>query len=954
MSKRRNLAACTASNLPEEIMSEILLLLPARSILRFRVVCRSWAALLSSAGFTDAYAAKANARARRADRFVFFAPSPDCCSVVAYTCGRGAVAAEPLFTVDHVRADFLCLSGKPCHGAMLFSDTRSGTYWVCNPSTGECIPLPKQHRGLKESSAGLAYDDRTKQHKVVHLFKDKRYFGGCEVYTLRDPSRQWRPAKQDVQLLGAAILKLVLATEDLVTKVPPVFAKGCLHWLAYQDSLDKDPGLDAILCFSVTTETFTRLNAPASVHVAAEYRELDEDLPAVPMHLAELEGSLCLVHDLRRRGQGSSCWLDVWMLKDHASSEWSLDYRIHVAPLLTRDVQVSPRFITVLGCCSGGGITAANMQDNKKKKILVATSQHQAYTYDPDKGDVQLVLSAHQTDTWIGRKETPAALWLGLYEDSLVQIGCESHQDKEVLSAVTEILVRLPVKSITQSMLVCRQWCSLIESESFVKSHMSSPERPKKILMANNGRARHAFFHFAQVEDWLQSPALAGTLVNNMLICSKPCQGLNLISTINDDFLCNPSTGAIQCLGRLGKSHFTPPPPIHRHHRRHAFSVGRTIGFGFDKSTGDHVAVEIGYICGALACMIKTSSEKHWSCIGKPPRPVTDMPPAHVDGKLYWMSEPAHERLVLVFDISTRAFGILPCEPCSGNDNSRHAFLVELNGTLSVVVVSAGTEEMNIWMVSKHNSTWVCAYKICLDKQPDYSLKAGRVVMPVDMDGDNGRILLNTGRALGFYDTKTGALDTLYSLDQLKLPHSNFAFPVLCQESLARIQDDQLPIRVAPSVGDQGFRPCEHPEHAEATSGQGRLLLLRCEGGGGCLDVGAIYRSCCRRLFCESCHRRCVEHCQIDALRRDPMLPANNFDATMISLNTTLPFCHPSVPGPEYCYYYTAVDGDVVLHVFMCLRDYIQGKQSCRWAECGYRREGRVVKETWVRRYLTL
>ncbi|KAM0827575.1 hypothetical protein ACQ4PT_068117 [Festuca glaucescens] len=326
--------------------------------------------------------------------------------------------------------------------------------------------------------------------------------------------------------------------------------------------------------------------------------------------------------------------------------------------------------------------------------------------------------------------------------------------------------------------------------------------------MANNGRARHAFFHFAQVEDWLQSPALAGTLVNDMLICSKPCQGLNLISTINDDFLCNPSTGAIQCLGRLGKSHFTPQPPIHRHHRRHTFSVGRTIGFGFDKSTGDHVAVEIGYICGALACMVKTSSEKHWSCIGKPPRPVTDMPPAHVDGKLYWMSEPAQERLVLVFDISTRAFGILPCEPCSGNDNSRHAFLVELNGTLSVVVVSAGTEEMNIWMVSKHNSTWVCAYKICLDKQPDYSLKAGRVVMPVDMDSDNGRILLNTGRALGFYDTKTGALDTLYSLDQLKLPHSNFAFPVLCQESLARIQDDQLPIRVAPSVRDQGFRPC--------------------------------------------------------------------------------------------------------------------------------------------------
>ena len=49
--KRSKQAPCTAASLPEEIVSEILLLLPTRSILRFCAVCRSWGALLSSPAF---------------------------------------------------------------------------------------------------------------------------------------------------------------------------------------------------------------------------------------------------------------------------------------------------------------------------------------------------------------------------------------------------------------------------------------------------------------------------------------------------------------------------------------------------------------------------------------------------------------------------------------------------------------------------------------------------------------------------------------------------------------------------------------------------------------------------------------------------------------------------------------------------------------------------------------
>ena len=73
--------------------------------------------------------------------------------------------------------------------------------------------------------------------------------------------------------------------------------------------------------------------------------------------------------------------------------------------------------------------------------------------------------------------------------------------------------------------------------------------------------------------------------------------------------------------------------------------------------------------------MLKTSKTYAWTCVGNPPppppqpqMPVTDMPTALVDGTLYWVGEetqataPSQRVVIVEFGISTRAFGILPCE----------------------------------------------------------------------------------------------------------------------------------------------------------------------------------------------------------------------------------------------------------------------------------------------------
>jgi hypothetical protein len=165
-------------------------------------------------------------------------------------------------------------------------------------------------------------------------------------------------------------------------------------------------------------------------------------------------------------------------------------------------------------------------------------------------------------ETSIGpQKEAPVELVLGLYEDSLVRIDGGA-DPQEMSSTVAHVLLRLPLESIAQSKLLGREWRTLIESESFVAAH-ASIKRLRRILIATNGRARRSFFRFAPLQRWLRgSPAyLADSLaVDSKIVCSsKPCHGLNLISTSTDDYLCNPCTGAIECLGIRGRSRFCTP-----------------------------------------------------------------------------------------------------------------------------------------------------------------------------------------------------------------------------------------------------------------------------------------------------------------------------------------------------------------------------------------------------------
>ncbi|TVU42734.1 hypothetical protein EJB05_09155, partial [Eragrostis curvula] len=995
--KKRSKGGAGNPHLPAEIIDEILLLVPARCVFRFRAVCRSWAARLSSPTFTDAYYAAAKAKSKTCTddacrKFVVFAPSSPGPSTLVYCCSNQGDSSL-LLTADHLRTDFLSLSCRPSRGLFLFSDTRAdaGHYWVCNPSTGECraLPPPPERRGVSLSSAGLALDDMALECKVVHLvFREgmTKEAVRCEVLTLGAPGFRWRHAAGGGLDGGGLERKIfqALRTEEAVAKVPPVFADGCLHWLMrYPAGRRRDAngvlqrqGQDAILRFSAADESLALVSAPEGVPFEDYIGLQDEErLPMVPVHLAELNGLLCMVHDRRRRHRPGQSFLDVWVRSSSSSSirgggEWSLDYRIPVTPLLARDVH-GPRLITVLGSCY-----------NSNQRLLLATSEHNVYSYAADTGRVETVFETSSSNIGL-QKEAPAELLLGVYEDSLIRIGQAREKEEAGSSSsssavLTQVLLRLPLKSIAQSKLLGREWCALIESKSFVAAHMSINKRPKRrrILAVTSGRARHAFFEFAPPQSWMQRgagssrPPVAQHHLEDKLLCSKPCHGLNLISTSTDDYLCNPCTGDVQCLTIRGRSRFTPccssSGAAADVGQLHAFTVGRNVGFGFDHKTGEHVAVEIGRLCGAPACILKTSESDSWTCAGTPPMSVTDMPPAHVDGTLYWMGKEqvqAEHIVIVAFNISTRAFDVIRCEqPNTNHHGSASLFLVELDNTLSLVITNSDAEEMEIWMMDIKLRAWVSVHRICLRGQPDFSPRTteAAVVVPMDISGDDGRILLSTGRALGYYDAKTGIIDTVYSLD---IPPYTLAWPILCEESLVPVPDeDYLPVdRVAPPPSIHGHmaadrgRICDHPGHAVADSSTTPTPIFpECQSQEYCQRTGVFYSYCCRRLVCRRCIRCCAGH------YKGQHIPLDNFYHDVIEeiQRNGWPVRHPLVPDPDYyCYYYSEPinneDGNVVRHVFISQRDLVLGKLPCRLIECAYRMDGHGdVIETWARRYI--
>ncbi|GJN16270.1 hypothetical protein PR202_gb03316 [Eleusine coracana subsp. coracana] len=146
-----NPVAATASHgrvLPQDVLFDILLRLPAKDICRFCAVCRHWQSLTSESLFIEAHTAR---------------HPPDPLITASYSDDDG----------QHVRAILMDLSGRvvkrvPCEAGFMLVQSRldlicvshpGGRFSVINPATGDIRRLPETPPEYEEDYTDSSSED---------------------------------------------------------------------------------------------------------------------------------------------------------------------------------------------------------------------------------------------------------------------------------------------------------------------------------------------------------------------------------------------------------------------------------------------------------------------------------------------------------------------------------------------------------------------------------------------------------------------------------------------------------------------------------------------------------------------------------------------------------------------------------------------------------------------------
>ncbi|KAJ1283635.1 hypothetical protein BS78_03G143400 [Paspalum vaginatum] len=259
--------------LPLDVVYEILLQVPAKTLCRLRAVCRPWRSLL--------------ARRKDGDR------------------------------ITGMSSDLVCI--KAVH---------NGSYRLVNPATGAVCRLP-QHLAQEHVARGLKLRDycdpvhmfgsvSNGEYKVLRMLP-RRNPGTCtknarllEVCTLNSSRRRRARWRGGMQLQQAASLSLVWDDWMVINGVVYLLKDGLY--------------LDWIVPFDLETEEWRpHIAGPGHLIDADAYMFGGEVLRLERFALTNINGSLAIAH-----GLGSS--VDIWFLVDSKGCRWVEKWSVQVYP----------------------------------------------------------------------------------------------------------------------------------------------------------------------------------------------------------------------------------------------------------------------------------------------------------------------------------------------------------------------------------------------------------------------------------------------------------------------------------------------------------------------------------------------------------------------------------------------------------------------------------------------
>ncbi|KAK2997809.1 hypothetical protein RJ639_025745, partial [Escallonia herrerae] len=249
-----------SGNFPEDLVREILLMLPVKSLLRYESVCMSWYTLITKPSFISAHF-NYNAALKKSHCILVKRSLPE---HVPPTESVLSFLSDEISGDDHVPPTeiiiphynhFLQMVG-PCNGIVCLTDHL--VIILCNPSIRDfkVLPAPSFNypQGLfsRTLGVGFGFDPHSCEYKVIRiaeLYEDDENWGygfhsvNVEIYDLSTDS--WREIDTIVPYVW------YLPCSELLFN-------GAFHWWAK----DEDHGGESILSFHISTEVFQQIRLP--------------------------------------------------------------------------------------------------------------------------------------------------------------------------------------------------------------------------------------------------------------------------------------------------------------------------------------------------------------------------------------------------------------------------------------------------------------------------------------------------------------------------------------------------------------------------------------------------------------------------------------------------------------------------------------------------------------------
>ncbi|XP_058198359.1 F-box/kelch-repeat protein At3g06240-like [Rhododendron vialii] len=264
---------------------------------------------------------------------------------------------------------------------------------------------------------------------------------------------------------------------------------------------------------------------------------------------------------------------------------------------------------------------------------------------------------------------------------------------------LTDILSRLPVKSLFRFKSVSPSWNSLISGSEFVKTHLNRTKKTnyaeQKIIIITSSSTSYNLhsIDFACVNPTIVTVDLPDSSSEIKVLSS--CEGLLLVNRYDDsNFLLNPSTRECREL---------PPFPF-------ALPRANVYGVGYDSLTDDYKVVIFSYFGtpysaehDTIIVAVYSLKTNAWRRIQGSHNYVLQGTSCgvFVNGRLHFLCRRNESYVIVAFDLSEESFKELQLPALFGTDGSLYYYRAAVLGGC-LCLVDQRYRKTEFWMMKEY------------------------------------------------------------------------------------------------------------------------------------------------------------------------------------------------------------------------------------------------------------